>query len=134
MIDHALWFFTALKENPTARSSQPGPSMTLTVRRASLKLRRQANIDMRSTLEMKQVKGCLNAHAKIGYGTNCHVRTSLQYFSTGRSGNGSSYLQNTFRVPTSQWMSTASVAISSRVANQLSAAMPLMTAWTPQRT
>jgi len=60
--------------------------------------------------------------------------TSLQYFSTGRSGNGSSYLQNTFRVPTSQWMSTASVAISSRVANQLSATMPLMTAWTPQRT
>ena len=32
MIDHALWFFTALTESPTARSSQPGSSMTLTVR------------------------------------------------------------------------------------------------------
>ena len=105
------------KSNSTKFSA--GPSMMLTVRRASLKLRRQANIDMRSTLERKQVKGCLHAHVKIGYGTNCHVSTSLQYFSTGRSGNGSSYLQNTFRVPTSQWMLTASVAISSRVANQL---------------
>ena len=134
MIDHALWFFTALTESPTARSSQLSPSMMLTVRRASLKLKRQVDIDMRSTLERKQVKRCLHAHVKIGYGTNCHVSTSLQYFSIGRSGNGSSYLQNTFRVPTSQWMSIASVAISSRVANQLPATMPLMTAWTPQRT
>ena len=82
---------------PTAQSSQPSPSMMLTVRRASLKLRKQVDIDMRSTLE-----GCLHAHVKIGYDTNCHVSTSLQYFSIGRSGNGNSYLQNIFRVPTSQ--------------------------------
>ena len=104
MIDHALWFFTALTESPTAQSSQLSPSMMLTARRASLKLRRKVDIGMRSTLEWTQLKRCLHAHVKIGYGTNCHVSTSLQYFSTGKNGNGSSYLQNTLRVPTSQWM------------------------------
>ena len=98
MIDDVLCFFTALTESPTAQISQPCPSMVLTMRRS------WADMDMRSTLERTQLKRCLHAHVKIGYGTNCHVSTLCSIFNIGRSGNGSSYLQNTFRVPTSQWM------------------------------
>ena len=94
----------ALTGSPTAPSFLLSPSMMLTARRASLRWRRQVDISTRSTLAGTQLIRCLCAHAKIGYGTICHVSTSLQCLSTVKSGNGSSYLHHTSRVPTSQWM------------------------------
>ena len=134
MIDHALWFFIALTESPTAHKVLSWVHPWCTVRRASLKLRRQVDIDMRSTLERTQMKRCLHAHVKIGYIWHQLPCKHFAVFQHKKEWQWEQSLLTSQCLPLNGCRHHSLPFPCSRWLNQLSATVAHMTAWTLQRT